>query len=614
MPTKITFILIACGFVFTVKSQNPPPVQNSFGEILYPHAGSILTAGTVLKNNPGFLMTGFNPVCNQGVNFYVDRTAPGGDVFNNPQGFQRSYSIFTSNTCSIPLSLATNCYGVSAIETNVPASQANGLQIPPKTTAIAGAVDNGCFISFLAPTGVPVNTYFINFALIQGVPAISSVSKPIIREASTSTSGINEYYICGTYNFTLPFINNPVSVFYAHKINEAGVILWSRQYLCSTGGFININDMIESPYTPNLVIVGSTLFSGLVIELDRASGGTNLAKATLYNVKNYPSAFSSITVSNPQSGTGAGYILGGVNTPPILNSGRAWITKLNPAGNVVWSTALTPSSDKKAGNVTGVIERKNQSGAYEYYGVTSSTAGALVMKLNQQGLPVINGGFNEFVFNSGSPGNPSTARSISFSDGAGFDDGLHVFGNNLSNSPTSHYFVETYFSGHAGCNTPVNIKSHETPEIILAPSGLYDLGLPLVHCGGFNLNSAVVSSYNAICGPVNTIPLPANNARAAVSVISNVAPTSPEIKFNVFPNPVTHKALITYENIPDALTRVELYNSLGQLIKVIRHDNNQQTTLELDFASLNLESGVYYVSAGDGVFANKQKVIYTRLQ
>lgn len=608
MPTKITFILMA-GFLSSgIFGQNVPPSQNSFGEILYPHANSILSSGSVTKNNPGFLMAGYKPSATQGSNFFIDRTAEGGSTQNNPVIFQREYSLFLNPACSAPLSLATNCSGISAIETFVPGSIVNGTTIPAKHYAIAGAINEGCFFSFLSSTGVPINTYFINFALIQGVNSLASVSKPIILEASVATSGMKEYYICGTYDFVIPIINYPISVLYAHRVNAAGSILWSRQYLCASGGYININAMVESPYNQNLVMVGKTIFSGVIINLDRSTGGTIFSDARLYNVKNNPSAFSSIAVSSQQSGTGAGYIIGGDNNC-LGNSGQAWISKINPIGNVVWSTVVTPASDPKAGRINGVLERQNQSGQYEYYGVMSSTAGILALKFNQLGKPFL--GANEFVYNSGTLNNPSNATSISFSDGNGFDDGLHIFGNNTATSPTAHYLCQAYFSGHDGCNAVNKIPSHEEAQVLKSEAALFDLNLPLTHCNTVLLTSTVVSAYNAICGPVNTIPLPASNARPVATGISDPQVTTME-RFNIYPNPVTDKTTITYESMPESgIIKVDLYNSMGQLIKTISGEKN--TSLELDFKALDLESGVYFVCSGSEGLLNKQKIIYTKL-
>lgn len=607
MPTKITFILLTAFLSSGMFGQVLPPSQNSFGEILYPHGNSILSSGSVTKNSPGFLMAGYKSTASQGSNFFIDRTAEGGSLQNNPTAFQREYSVYLNSFCTNQLSLAGNCSGISAIETTILPSVVNGVNVPLREYAIAGAVNEGCFFSFLSSTGAPVNTFFINFALIQGVSFLTNVSKPIIQEASTQTSGTKEFYICGTYDFVIPIINYPISVLYIHRVSASGAILWSRQYLCGAGGYININGMIESPYNQNLVMVGKTIFSGVVVNVDRSTGGSIFSQALVYNVKNNPSAFSSITVSSAQSGTGAGYIIGGENSCGA-NAGQAWISKINPSGNIVWSTVVTPFSDPKAGNIAGVLERKNQNGQFEYYGVASSTAGILAMKFNQLGKPCL--GTNEFVYNSGVFNNPSRATSITFSEGAGFDDGLHIFGNNTSALPTAHYLAQAYFSGHDGCNFIRKIGSYEDGQIMKSEVSLFDLNLPLIHCNNIVITSTVVSGYNAICGPVNTIPVPASNARPLATGIADVEGATTGVKFNIYPNPVSDKTTITFESPTESGIKIDLYNSLGQLIKTIYSE--KENSLELDFKELNLESGVYFVcSASEGTI-NKQKVIYTK--
>lgn len=607
MHTKFTLILLASFIACSLQSQTPSfaaASQNSFGEILYNHPGSVLTSGSVTRNSPGFLMAGY--VAGQTSGFFIDRTGPGGTVsVSNPAEFQRQYTILTGINCQSMGNVQTACNGITAIETFVPANPQNGT--PALGYAVAGSVSNGCFLSFLSSNGTPVNSYFINFALIQGVPQIANVSKPLLLEASTN-SGINEYFLCGTYDFVLPLLNIPISVFYAHRLNAQGMILWSREYLCVLGGYMQANDMLESPYTQNLVVVGKTGNAALMVELDTGTGGSFVATANVYTARNYPCAFSSITRSDIQSGTGAGYVIGGENRN-LLSAGGLWFLKMSANGNVTWNTLVRPSSDSKAMDVTDVIERRNWNNTYEYYGVTTSTAGAMVIKLNQGGVPVPLPQSSEFIYNSGSQGNASTGKRLSFSDFTGVDEGLHIFGNDKISSTNSHYKIQAYFSGHAGCNTPVQVNSFVRPEVFREEVALIDLNLPLSHCAGITITSNHANTYQPVCGPVPFMVPPATNNRQA-QPLGIQQPREGGLSWAVYPNPVKDKTRITIDG--GIVAKVSLYNSLGQLIHS-EETSGQQSYVELDFAAMDLQNGVYFVNCSANGETRQEKVVYVKL-
>lgn len=604
MHTKIHLILIACAVAFRLAGQSPqfpPASQNTFGEMLYAHPGSVLGSGSVTRNSPGFLLAGHVPA-GQNSGFFIDRLGQGGALFNSPGIFQKQYTVYTGATCNSQNYIQANCSGVTAIETSVPANQQNGT--PAIEYAVAGSVSNGCFISFLSNNGNPVNSFFINFALIQNVPSIASVSKPLLVEAS-SNSGLNEYFLCGTYDVMLPILNYPISVLYAHRINAQGAIIWSRELLCVAGGYMQANAMLESPYTQNLVIVGKTINSGIMVELDAATGGAIVAKAAIYNMRNYTCGFSSIALSDLQSGTGMGYIIGGENQN-ITPSGGLWMMKVSAAGNVTWNTLIRGRADTKVRTVRGVTERQNLNNGFEYYGVATSTAGAMVIKLNQAGVPLPNLP-NEFVYNAGPLGNASTGQAISFSDNTGVDEGLHIFGNDAAQQPTSHYKVQAYFSGHAGCNMPGKVFSYERPEVNKEEIAMTDLNLPLSHCGAISIVAANVPAYQAICGPVGSIQPPASNTRPSAAT-GLAEETETTMTWNVSPNPVKDKATITLDEA--GAVKILLYNNMGQLLREVETDS-ASNTIELDFSSMGLKSGVYFVSCQANGRTEQHKVVYT---
>lgn len=597
MKKTIFFVLALCCALHPLKS------QNSFGQILYPHTGSKLSSGIVTTYTPGFLMAGYNS--NSAPNFFIDRTDVGGIINGTPAVFQREYSISSSTggNCSTPVALS-DCSGITVIETNLPNTAPLGAVSNGGSYALAGSCSEGCFFSVLSANGTPVTSMLYQIPL----PVGSSISKPLITEASTSMSGNKEYFICGSCTDPAYGITGMV---YALRIDRFGAVLWSTWYLSFYG---EVKDMIEDPYNPGLLIVGkygNGPYAGFIVNVDPLTGGYNPLISTNVGVSYYSDPnrdiwFSSISIANSPSPSGAGFILGGSHQP-INNTGSAWILKLNPNGSIQWNKLLTPSSDPNAGDIVDIIERQNQSNNYEYYGITNSQAGILCLKLTASGLSF--GSNDEFVYDAGT-GSPSVVNSMSFSDNAGADNGLHIFGTDQGINPSSHYFTEAYFNGYMGCNTPKTIYTTENGSPGLISSGWY-VGAGPTACNKFKLTSSQTGGFNPLCGPFASVGS-GSNAREATTGINENIPTKQDV--NIYPNPTSGSALLKY-NLHDAATvTITLYNHLGQLVKTLYNTAEVAGAHEwiIDFNELNVESGLYFVTSAINGQSSTQKVVYTK--
>lgn len=548
-------------------------------------------------------MAGYLPTSAPGTpNFYIDRTDVGGVITGLPVVFQREYFISADANCTTPLPSA-DCFGISIIETQVPNTAPLGALPNAGAYALAGACTAGCFFTILSPIGIPVTRVLYPINLTPG----GTMSKPIILEASTSLSGNKEYFICGSYSDPTFGITG---MMYALRVDRFGSIIWSATY----ASFYAIpNDMIENPYTPGLRVVGKyddsiSPSSGFLLDLDPATGGytplvfTNVG-VTYYSIGSNPGWFSSIAIANSPS---PGFVIGG-SSQPVNNTGNAWILKTKMAGTAIqWSTLVTPNSDINAGDLVDVIERKNTSNNYEYYGVTSSQAGIITLKLNASGIP--SGNNDEFLYDAGN--SRSIVSNIDFSDNTGTDEGLHIFGTDDGTLPASHYFTESYFSGHTGCTNPVSTLTYEQPGPGAVFSAWFVVAGPSA-CTRLNITSAQTGGFNPLCGPFASVGS-GSNAREATTGINENIPTKQDV--NIYPNPTSGSALLKY-NLHDAATvTITLYNHLGQLVKTLYNTAEVAGAHEwiIDFNELNVESGLYFVTSAINGQSSTQKVVYTK--
>jgi hypothetical protein len=221
---------------------------------------------------------------------------------------------------------------------------------------------------------------------INGAP-----TQPLIIESDHK----NEYFICGYFESDMYIIN----------VDASGAILLSSFY--AMGKKVMPKDLIMSPYqNDQLIVVGETEMSpidnqGFFMSIDAGTG-------MVLNSKIYGSAvemdgFGSITIgSHVNSTNSAGFVIGGYTQKPNGLLGlTAWVLKLDPFGNFIWSKIIQPSMGNNVG-VIDILERLNTFSDYEYYALLNSSVGLQVIKLSDDGSPFPisspNSLHNEFVY------------------------------------------------------------------------------------------------------------------------------------------------------------------------------------------------------------------------
>lgn len=570
---KIKILLSLCLLGANLQS------QNSYGITEYPHTNSFLTSGTLTSANPGFLMAGAQMTNATGsFNFCIDRTGKGGAFTSATYEFQKEYTFTYDNNCLQNYSTIYNCAGVTVIE--------SGLANAPY--AVVGAFDYGCFFATLDGSGAIVNQAFYKF----GTQA-ASASKPLITPAS-----VGGFHIVGSYDGDI----------YMILVNSSGVIqstnTWDGQ-----NDYFTPRAIIESPYTNNyLTIVGiansaTTADDGMFIQI--LPPYTSLATNSRYYMTSGSSSrefFTSIQVASSTTG-GNGFIIGGYADSPTSGfNGKAWMLKTNTTGTPIWSAIIEGSITQNTGKLFAVAERYNSANAYEYYGTSATTSGIGLYKLDDTGLAFsVNnaGATDESVFNTGSNSVTSPDQITFYNSGTSYDVGLHIYGNREASTAGNHYFVEAYFSGHAGCNNPTQIS--QVDATLPSQAGFSPAtGNAVQTCAGI-ISSANTTAYNVICG-LNSSIAGASNARP---MTTNMIKYNSENSFVISPNPTSGK--IKIDVIESDNSEITLWNLKGELIIKM---NPKVKEITLNLQDYHLSEGVYYLKAKNDFKIITEKIIY----
>ncbi len=558
--------------VFTVLAFSAN-AQNSYGEYLYNHPNSILSCGfPITSAQSGFMMAGFVPDNSATYNFCIDRTDTCGNISSGAGFiFQRRYTVNvgTGATCGFPLNPLTNCHGVSVIETTFTGS-------PFPRYALTGAYDNGCFLTFLDNSGVPILSRLFPFP----VSTVSgSVKKPLILETAN-----NEFLIVGGYN----------NLMYVIRVDVTGAIVWSQNY--DIQGVPKA--ILMSPYTAGaLVVVGNTIppngdQDGFFMEIDETNG--TILNATLYDMSagGTHEGFSSISVSSNNSPS-TGFIVGGYHYPsggggPI----NGWVIKLNQNGTSsvgLINELLIPSTDINAGDIMGIVERYSFAlSSYEYYATLSSSSGIIVLKLDLNGIPA-GGAGDEFVFNGNGTLPNSRANAISFyNTSAPFDEGLHIFGSDDVNNPDNHYLMKAYFSGESGCSgsnsaSSLGLTTNANTFPVNTNSGLNV-------CTGISINNSLVSNITALCGP-GTVP-GGSNAKGIMAGGEN----NRILNFTISPNPSA--GFFTVDAGEVRISSIHILDFTGKLV-YFSDKLNETGPINIDLREMDLEAGLYTILIQD---------------
>ncbi|MEO5642602.1 MAG: T9SS type A sorting domain-containing protein [Bacteroidia bacterium] len=561
----------------------------------------VLESGTnydpgISITSKGFVMAGYTPAGSSvGINsVMLTRTAlSGSPVFNNRVAL---------------LAPLTN-QQLSAKAKKV-ISLANG-QI-----AVFGDFNNGLSTS----TGPVSNQFFLMLTDAFGNPiyvrSYSVSSSPLQVEATSivqSSSNPNTLYACG-YTVGGHGDKQPVVM----SLQAAGGTLnWGNSYVdISSGAFEwTLEDLVESPYpNPNSATVDIAMVGRYVLNpgdigqgtFSTLNGLTGLPTSTivLYGDPFYDAGFNAITIANnPYGSTGfaiAGFTQSNSFFFPNYNT---WALKIDPVGNLWFSTALDYSASFRNDYGYDIIERVNTFGDYEYYigGYVDQgyfgNEDEVVYKLTYYGAPVASG--SEFTY--GGPGNDRVLQLDYYNFGVPTSNvGLSMFNYTSGSFATlgngDFYHVRSYFNGVTACNFILDNAQYQSGP------GFYGEAKQEAAFGVRNksllwqvapMQDALICTANAVHGGANT-RLSENGEDEAESAAITES--------KVFPNPMTLDNLMlniefdaagTGENI-----QVEVLNALGQVcVKSNQTLSDGQTQLRVNLAEgcLVNAAGVYVV-------------------
>lgn len=559
--------------------------QNNYGEFTYPHSGSsILSSGltSIFAGQPGFVMAGYNPN-GAPFNFTIDRTDMGGAFTGSSYEFQKEYTIFAdvSGACALPnCTPITTSHGVSIIQTAIASISSR--------YAVVGAFDEGMYFAFLdfAGTAITNNTFWFPFPAGTNP---STITKPLIKEDPANPG---YYYICGSYS----------NLLYAMKIDYMGAITWSNTYPISG----KANDMTVST-SGDPVIVGYTTISnavpdGFVAILAGLNGTVGASNFKVYDYNNYNQNFSCISRA---FGSGTGYIIGG-SCDVASGAPRAFNLYVDAGANQVWGNVIYSNADVNASNFMGIIERNGGYG-YEYFGVMTSTAGIIVSRMDNNGVPAwtgptptVSSRLDEFVYNA--PGVNLLATNISTVDPSyGYDDGLHIFGTDNNGITSSPYLAQSYFDGHSGCNTPGFHLSTFGISCTFSAVGLA-VNPGLSPCNAIYILDVPSSGKTNYCGPNSSVANSSNFKTIATGV--NNEYDKPD--FLISTAPQNKLISINFTNCK-SVSEVNITNLLGQKLYSLSSIDIGSESSKITCSDFDYQTGVYVikVNTDNGLISKK---------
>jgi hypothetical protein len=573
MKTKVLMLLIAAWYG---RSYSQPHT----GMTLYDHQGiaPVLTAGTYVTTNPGFLMAGWNPLV-------VDKVDVDGLFNGSPGEFSKQYSISSGGSNCSPVLSPQGASGVSIIETFQGSTQ----------YAMATALTNGCVVAFMDNTG---NVTSSNLYLFPLSPSFSI--KPVIIESKISPGN---YYVMGTY-FDNASNRDYMYVIYTNMSFTSG---WSCIYDIGAGTIFNPRSMVESTYgvaSGELLIAGMLNLNlnghdGFVLTLDKATMGSINSFYRYYANGNGWDWFHCIKLAASNNG----YVVGGWTDINAAANGYGWMARLNTTGSINWSSQIKYSTNANAGSICDVIERVNSLSGYEYYGLTQPpSAGMLICKLNNNGTPVTGSNLSEFWYN------PSLATDIpisfSYENTPGnINEGLHSFGLTLSGND-EFCLVQSCFNGAAGNTSNTRQVLQNLTSVSNGPSNFASVSANitggLMPCPNFQIISTpVVVTANHIGGYLNngtwpSSPYGGSNARSGAAV--GLADKTGELSDNlaVYPNPATRTCFIRCNFREGTEYHVKVQNVIGEVVREYATVASGGLR-ELEVNIEGLSSGVYLI-------------------
>jgi hypothetical protein len=535
----------------------------------------------------GQVMCGFTDFGGGTISPMVTRTLLNGNpVFNNKYQF------------NVP-----NGQQVQAMGRRVYAFPGGRIGVIGDFTFTPGQQHTTIFYMLLNPNGAPAFVRTYQFPNVMSVEA-TSLTPSVFNPANA--------YACGNITDAAggrhPFILS-IQAFNNGNLN------WGHEYLDINFNAFEwtVEDCIESPYANqcsglrSLALVGRHVLTpgapgqGCLFTVDITNGMPD-CYVHLYGNAGDDDGFNAIIVARNPFGGSPGYAIAG----STFNSGASftydmWGLKVDIAGQVIWSSAIDYSQGGRNDFGYDILERFNPNllppFQYEYYlgGYTDNgifgQEDEVVNKLDFGGnaFPAP-GGLNEFTY-----GGPGWERILQmdyyeFTNPAiPFNNiGLSMFNWTVNSFPVlgsvDFYHVKSYFNGVTACNY---VRQPQTwnpgPPLIDSTKGdtFSIVGLRNLVWQTIAMQNAIICTANAVAGGSNARI--ANSGEFAVS--------------SLFPNPVSaDNAIInlTFDlpGVNDAVD-IELYNSLGQLVKHTQETlGDGQTLLRVDLGS-GLSAGIY---------------------
>lgn len=580
--------------------------QAQYGGRAYPHQNSILSTAKTCNLIPGFVSGGYLPNSTPAdPNFVIDRADINGQL--PPAAppaihFSAHYDIFDNlNDCANPLRVL-NCAGISVIETTDDPATPAANQV--EAYALAGAYNEGVFFATLDATGNVISTHrwpmYGGFQVLHPPKIVESAVVP------------HDFYICGDY----------ASGGIAMKINATGP-LWEKSYP-QVG---EARDLIESPYAPpanpELIIVGSQFnFDGYFMRVNANNG-------TVINFSTYGTAcgddwFTSIEPAFSLGGGSNGYIIGGRSlcaSIPGNFSFIPWMIKLDPNGAVIWSTLIQPTSPSIiTAEINDVFERMSPGSetAYQYYGVAGCTVNnddIHVWRLDDNGGNTVFP--NEFIFPLGPNANMWSKYDATqlemIGDGTALGDGFQAWSTDYAGN--RHMFEKAYYNGVVSnpgtCNEIIQGAQVQQGPGLMMSTSQSDVNLPTLCQNPFILIMNPINTPDPACDWNVMVPGGGSRQGAATGIANTAGNNS---QAGVYPNPVSSKAIVSFNAADNSRVKIEVSNSLGQVVKTVNTVKASAGSYqeEIDFESLGVKPGVYFVNVSIDQSQSSHRMVYIK--
>jgi hypothetical protein len=585
----------------------------------YDHSGINvnLSSGNLTRvNSSGFLMGSYIPssIAANNYNLFVDKTDQSGLITSTTSDFEMMYQVFAGNPCTATPTQLLNCYGVSLIESQTASVTHKYI--------LAASFNEGCVISALDMTGnvVASPSCFIPFPTGTIRP-----SKPLILESLINP---NHFYVVGAYTDNSAGIRH----LYALLINSGGSLIWEQVYDLGISTSLEPKAIVESPFSPSpeLVIAGIANpnitglgLEGFLLYLDGSpitSGGTPIGPGLqlIGSTTNSNEEFHSIY---PVTGTSNNYYVIGGYTNINTVMGTPWMLQIDPVSSFInWSSQLLPSSAFD-GEVVGVLYRNSPA---QYYGTVRSSAGSVVLKLDVNGLPFSTAP-NEFLYN---PSYPLISEPVAISHintVGDINEGIHVYGTDDATGPGKTSLTQSFFNGTSGTcsDAPPFIYQFTTsianritgPNTFNAAPTLNMLSNILGNCPNHSISGAInAANPIQLCPFTGNPPGPYAGSNARPAVTTGIPQQNLNTgQISIQPNPVQETLTIRYALSSQQPVKIEIFNALGQRVKAFDQPSQAgENQMNIDFSTLGVESGIYFIHTSIGQNTDKQKVIYQK--